>query len=1154
MTRRILRGLVILLLVVLAVPLGALALLGSESGSAWLVQRLTEAGPRLGVTVSVGDARGSLLDRLTLHDLHLVVAGNEIRAARLHIAWRPRALLAQRVQVLALEVDDLDVTLAASDTAKTAPPQVPDLALPVELLVERLAVEGARLHQADSVTSFDHLYLGLHWDAHALVVERLDLALPGAALDGGLRMGAAAPHTLAGQLGLQLDDSLSGADLGPVAATFALSGTALAPRLRVDLATPAVAQIDVQADLAAASPSFALNAAWQAFDWPPRGQAGVATRNARLSLTGTLDAYRAELRAEVQVADLPSVEVSLHGTGDLNGFDLAPARLGLGEGQLAATGRVDWQPAPRWRLQVTGDALDPALFDPAWPGRLDARLALQGGLDASAGLRVEADILALQGSLRGYPVGASGGVAWRDETLLARQLVLSTAGDRLSLDGSAGQRLDMQVTIDAPDLAALYPGLAGSLSGQARVGGTPAVPALRATLNGSDLSFAETRAAQLALQADWGGTQGSATVQIDGLDAGGQRFEQLTAQLHGTRQAHRLSLAASGDQLTGSLQANGGLGDAEWRGTLEALAVHLPTLGEWQLRAPAGVRVGSTAVGTDKLCLARAPASLCLRGGWQQRDGFDLDAQLAELALASLDDLWPVDTRVEGVLAGQVTLRGAVARPRVTFTLTPGDGLVAFDTDEGPLEIPFRDAEIQGRFADDAGSAELRLALGDNGRARGRINLGAERAGDRRLDGRLAAEFPDLALVTGFIPGLQQVTGRLFLDAELGGSLAKPSVDGILKVRDAAARLPDTGISLSDIALTLRGVPGEPLRLRARARSGEGKLTLDGTLDPAHADGLALDLHVGGSDFSVARLPEAEVDITPDLRLRGAGRYHLEGSVRVPRASFVIDRLPAGTVDVSADEVIVGVDAPAAAQSTAPVLTARVRVELGDAVKFEGFGLTTGLEGALDAYVDQRGTGVDGKISLRDGRYEAYGQDLTVERGELRFAGPPGNPDVDLRALRESRDGTVKAYLAMSGPLAQPRPRVYSEPPLPDAQALAYLLTGRAIDQAGQGEGVDIAGAAISLGLSRSEPLLQSLSERFGLDELRIESGEGGIADSSLILGKYLNPDLYLGYTQGLMNPEGAVLLRLRLNERVEVESRSGTEQTVDLFYKLEHD
>ena len=36
---------------------------------------------------------------------------------------------------------------------------------------------------------------------------------------------------------------------------------------------------------------------------------------------------------------------------------------------------------------------------------------------------------------------------------------------------------------------------------------------------------------------------------------------------------------------------------------------------------------------------------------------------------------------------------------------------------------------------------------------------------------------------------------------------------------------------------------------------------------------------------------------------------------------------------------------------------------------------------------------------------------VTPERGRLLFAGPPGNPEIDLRAVRVSNDGEVKAYL-----------------------------------------------------------------------------------------------------------------------------------------------
>jgi translocation and assembly module TamB len=336
-------------------------------------------------------------------------------------------------------------------------------------------------------------------------------------------------------------------------------------------------------------------------------------------------------------------------------------------------------------------------------------------------------------------------------------------------------------------------------------------------------------------------------------------------------------------------------------------------------------------------------------------------------------------------------------------------------------------------------------------------------------------------------------------------------------------------------------------------RSGQGRLEIKGEVDARSAGAARVDLRISGQDVQVAKLPEALVEISPELRLQGSGPYHLSGTLKVPRSKIELRELPRSTVAVSDDEIVVG-EQEETADRAPKNLTASVRVELGDDVSFKGFGLQTKLGGILNAATDGDGTRLDGAIELRDARYQAYGQDLTVERGRLLFAGPPSNPDIDLRAVRESRDGRIKAYLTVSGPLAKPTSRVYSEPALAQAEALAYLLTGRGLDDVGKGEGTDIASAALGLGISKGDPLLQDLGDRLGLDQLSLDSGAGAIEDSSLVLGKYLNPDLYLGYSQGLFNPEGAVLLRLKVTERLEVESRSGDEQSIDLFYRLEHD
>jgi len=1036
------------------------------------------------------------------------------------------------------------------------PATIPELALPLAIQLDRLRLADVTLAQPDGAVSVDELTLAAALNRQGIRIGDLRLAAAGARLEAELGLQAAAPHALQGRLTARIDQQLSGDDIGPIEALATLAGTALRPQFDITLQAPAQLQLRGTLQLDRPQPGFDLSASWAAISWPLQGEPLVSTASGALHLRGLVDDYRLDLRTQLQLPDLPATDLALQARGDLQGLMLEPLSLQAQDGRLQADGSVQWVEGIHWQLALLAERLNPGLFQPEWPGEIGGRLAIDGGFgpEGADGLAVRARIDELSGTLRGYPVSARGGVDWRSGRLIAEGLQFASGPNLVTLDGRADQRLDLSFAIRAPDLASLYPGLGGRLEGAGSLTGSVESPAVVGKLNGTALAYQDMRVQELGLDVDWKGGVGRGVLSAMGLAAGGTTLDRVTADLNGSVEAHRLALAVAGPDIEASLGAQGGLREQVWRGALQDLGFDAAGLGEWRLQAPAELVLGADEAKTRRLCLAQQGAELCAVGGWGAIAGLDLAGRLSGLDLARLAQHLPGEAVIEGSLDAEFSVKGQPASPSIVFDLRPGDGRIRLEDAEQPFDLAFRNARVKGRFVDDRGSAELSLELGADGRATGKLSVGPDQGGQRSLAGEIQAEFPDLSLIAGFVPVLDEVQGTLQAAMALGGTLAAPHLTGRLQVANARARVPAAGILLSDIDLVVQGDGVRPLRVKGQVQSGEGRIALDGSVDLAAAGGPALDLAIRGKDFQAAQLPEARVLVSPDLRLAGSGPYRLSGVLRIPRAAIEIKELPSGTVSVSDDEIVVG-DEPVARQAPAARnLDAKVRVELGDEVSFKGFGLSTGLVGAVDATVDSRGTLVDGKIELRDGRYRAYGQDLTVERGRIVFAGPPGNPDVDLRALRVSRDGQIKAYLTMSGPLSKPRPRVYSEPVLPEAEALAYLLTGRGLDQAGRQDGVNIAGAALSLGLSKGEPLLQDMSDRLGLDELRIESGADGLADSSLVLGKYLNPDLYLGYSQGLFNPEGAVLLRLRLSDRLEVESRSGNEQSVDLFYRLEHD
>ena len=131
-----------------------------------------------------------------------------------------------------------------------------------------------------------------------------------------------------------------------------------------------------------------------------------------------------------------------------------------------------------------------------------------------------------------------------------------------------------------------------------------------------------------------------------------------------------------------------------------------------------------------------------------------------------------------------------------------------------------------------------------------------------------------------------------------------------------------------------------------------------------------------------------------------------------------------------------------------------MRVVLGDSVSFQGHGFYSHFSGAIKVIEDPgQPTSGTGEIRIVNVRYLAYGQDLTVgtwgdtltgeqDPGRIIFSGGPiENPGLNMRAFREADDGTI-AGLHIEGTAKEPVIVLFSEPAMPDADCLSYILLG----------------------------------------------------------------------------------------------------------------
>jgi translocation and assembly module TamB len=237
--------------------------------------------------------------------------------------------------------------------------------------------------------------------------------------------------------------------------------------------------------------------------------------------------------------------------------------------------------------------------------------------------------------------------------------------------------------------------------------------------------------------------------------------------------------------------------------------------------------------------------------------------------------------------------------------------------------------------------------------------------------------------------------------------------------------------------------------------------------------------------------------------------------------------------------------------SNAKIIDTLVTVILDDSFEFGGFGLNTRLGGKLR--ISQKSAAemqAFGNLSLYDGVFKAYGQDLSIQRGLLIFQGPLDNPGLNITATREVKAITVGINI---GGFAQYiRSDVFSNPSLPPTKIIAILITGKVPSEMSKSDANQAMNAATALGISQSKGITSALQNRLGIDMVNLQSGET-YEESSLVVGKYLTPDIFVSYVQNLFTPAGSFELDYSLSKHLGLKAQSGKTQSVDLLYKIEH-
>ena len=222
-------------------------------------------------------------------------------------------------------------------------------------------------------------------------------------------------------------------------------------------------------------------------------------------------------------------------------------------------------------------------------------------------------------------------------------------------------------------------------------------------------------------------------------------------------------------------------------------------------------------------------------------------------------------------------------------------------------------------------------------------------------------------------------------------------------------------------------------------------------------------------------------------------------------------------------------------------------MDLGAQLRLRGRGLDTGLGGALRISSPGGRLAVNGTVRAQNGSYVAYGQKMSIERGDVSFAGPVDNARLDIRAVRPNLD--VVVGVAVTGSTQSPRIRLFSEPEMSDLDKLSWLVLGRAADGLGRTDTALLQRAAVALLAGEGEAPTDALMKNLGIDELSLKQGDGDVRETVISLGKQLSRRWYVGYERGVNSTTGTWQLIYRIAQTFTLRAQSGLENSLDVIW-----
>jgi len=907
--------------------------------------------------------------------------------------------------------------------------------------------------------------------------------------------------------------------------------------------------------------------------WPFQGEGRYTVDIPHMDSSGLLNDYQLTFSAIVDGKSIPRSNFFIKGKGNSNHINFGSILVRTLGGEVSGRVMANWRSSMNWTADLDLNNIQPGVEWDQVEGVINGSLSTTGQLFESGGWQVALPILDVTGMIRGDPVNIDGDVFASDLegngeiNLVSNGIAIKHGPNSIRLSGQLDKEWNIDTNIDFPNIAKTFPDIQGKVDGQIALRGGLEEPLIRTNLSAKDLSYLNIATVSsshlLGYLTFFPVPRGELELKVNHIVYQNSIIDSVIFDFFGTQNNHQIDFDVMSDFLKTNLHIRGEVQDESelvWKGVVDK--AELSTIqGSWILdhQVALGFLMDNQLFSVQAHCWTQSSSKICLSKDLIAGESGEVFLNVQHFDFHQINMLMPEGIQVESKAdiftwaSWSPTKKPDV---KISVKLPKGHVTQQVDHQDQPITLGWESAKFNVQLHDDTLNTDWIFDIIDNGDIEGNVKIADVQSMHQGLDAQLILNNINLKMLQPFVGEYSKINADINSDIKISGSVMHPKVDGQFLIDGMVAQGDITPIDVKSGQFQV-DFSGYGALLNANIETPDGVLHMDG--DANWKDLAAWDAHVKvfAEELNVYLPPIFHAKVKPDMTVSVTPKLtKIAGDIYLPWGRIAVEALPSSAIGVSSDEVILNNELKPEKQNTPlPMeIETDINIHIGDDVRLSAFGLLGELVGKLNVTQKDKGPFIVGKVEIVNGSYRSFGQDLIINEGKVLMNGPVDQPYLSIEAIRnpDNTQDDVVAGIRVTGPASAPSIDVFSDPAMPQQNALSYLLRGQDI-AAGAAGGNNMTAALIGLSLAKSGRVVGKIGETFGVSDLQLDTAGSG-DESQVTVSGYLTPDLQVKYGVGIFDSFGEFTVRYKLVTDLYLEAVSGMDSAVDLLYQFEFD